>query len=61
MATLFKYLKPPSLCVLENLSLRFSPIAEFNDPFECNGDPTIVNDPIWRQQTEDQMWAMAGG
>ena len=37
MDILYKYYPPQTATlVLEKKSIRFSPIVEFNDPFECN-------------------------
>ena len=49
MASLFKYIQPGLLSILRNLSFRFSPVADFNDPFECLSDASIVSDPDWQR------------
>ena len=53
MSSLFKYCAPKLAVVVETLRIRFSPLAEFNDPFECLSDAKMVADPDWRHGIED--------
>ena len=43
--SLFKYAKPARFADLSSLTIRFSPISEFNDPFESLPGLSIFADP----------------
>ena len=59
MSSLFKYVPPDRADIVENLCIRFSPFAEFNDPFESLPNSQLVEDPIWQQRLEDKCVAVA--
>jgi hypothetical protein len=42
---LYKYCQPKRKDILENCSLRFSPVDALNDPFECLANTTILEEP----------------
>lgn len=47
----FKYVLPSTgLKILRNLSVRFTPPSELNDPFECLPDMGILHNPVFQQE-----------
>ncbi|HEY5505782.1 MAG TPA: DUF2971 domain-containing protein [Sedimentisphaerales bacterium] len=44
---LFKYVKPDLVKGIQNLTVRFSPPSEFNDPFELLPDTKVVETQEW--------------
>src|ERR1019366_2369022 len=54
---LFKYVCPERVGVIQNLKIRFTPASEFNDPFEFMPDTSVLFDPVWEKQTEENLVA----
>jgi hypothetical protein len=48
--SLFKYTGPNGHVILESQTLRFTPVLEFNDPFECLADTRLIETPRWNAE-----------